>query len=193
MRKWTMLLAALLAVLMLAGCKRSDVAQNFGQGLEIWRPDKQRDDSLHGASDIVEYDTPEFGDTLGFGMTAWPDDDALSIRACYAIDEFGQVEYVTADDWILVLRVAPVPTALAALYNEAHGHERQQHEVDGVDVAQSLSAEEGCALASWKKDDFTYTLHSNKKQGRVPDEIVDRLVQEVETARVEGADSGTPE
>lgn len=193
MRKKAMLLAVFLLALALlfTGCKRSNVAYNFGQGLEEWRPDKQKDDSLRGKSDIVEYDTPEFGPTLGFGMTSWPDGDGLEMYACFAIDEFGQVQYRTPEDWVLVLRVAPEGTTLASLYQETHYHNREEYEAGGVKVTQGSALEDGCAIALWNKDGFTYTLHSNKKQGRMPEEVVTRIADEVNTAYVEGG--GSPE
>ncbi len=177
-------LAVLLAAALLAGCKRSSLARNFGQNVGQWSPRVNQDapESTPRVSAIESFETPAFGEALGFGVTAWPDSDELSLGNCYAIDGWiGQLEYHSPDEWLLVLRVAREDEMpLVTLYNDSYYREPEEREADGVTVRQTSSAE-GAAIAVWKKDGFQYSLHSNKLQGRMPDEMVDAFVREIET------------
>lgn len=186
-RKLAALLLAVLLCLALAACKRSDVATGFGKVAD-WGPAQTPKEAE--TSDITTLDSPAFGPYTGFDLTAWPSDDDLQPRQFFAIDGWlAQMEYHTADDRLLVVRIAAAGgKTLTSTYTEGHHVDRQTLAVDEIEVALAAGAK-GCHIATWARGDFQYLVHSNSLQDAPPAGEIEALVRGLLAEAVEGAAS----
>lgn len=178
-RLFVLVLAALLLFsLGLTACKRSNVSTNFGEAVLDWKAG-----GTSGASHVQEtqldtYTNGDFGDSLGFDVTAYPDSAALSPQKFYAIEQwFGQIEYFTADDRVLVLRIARDNSKdVRTTYTENHNTQEESRTVDGIEVSLARSGN-GCTMVFWEKEGFQYLIHSNFQQDPPSDDEVNQLVR----------------
>ncbi|MDL2219974.1 hypothetical protein LJC04_06585 [Ruminococcaceae bacterium OttesenSCG-928-O06] len=177
MNKYKRMAVLLLALVLLAGCKRSNIAQNFGAAIEDWAP-AQTDDAKKNPSDIVALEDADFSEELGFTLAAFPSSDGLVPYRFYAIDGWlAQVEYQAPEERVLVLRIARTrSTSLFSTYEEPHYASDETILMGDTEVRLQTSAD-GCAMATWKRGDFQYLLHSNKRQGMFAAGEVERMVQ----------------
>ncbi|MGD9559158.1 MAG: hypothetical protein AB7V55_00945 [Oscillospiraceae bacterium] len=181
------------ACLLLVGCA-NPAGDNFANQVTDWRPESRRD-AYGEPSDIVPYDAPGFEAELGFIVTDYPDDDALTPIKNFAIDSwFAQIEYETADERVLVVRIAREDAGgkrLVDTYHEGHYSNPQELDVDGVEVRVRM-AERGCTLVSWVKGGFQYLMHSNNLQSPPTTEEITALVAGLSTVEATDASASNP-
>lgn len=174
------LVLALLCVLALAGCGSGSVGQNLGRYVEE-RNDKPPMAANSGVkAEIATYTDANFADVLGFNVVQTAPNTAMSATKFFTIDGwFGQIEFLTGDGRVLVLRVAKdTEKDLSTTYAEKHSASTETRTVDGVDV-NIRTAKEGCGAAAWKRDGYQFYLHSNKAQGRPTDAEIDAVAASV--------------
>lgn len=159
---------------LLAGCKGSDVATNFGKAVAEWKESggKKESDTI-----IDTYTDGDMAESLGFNVVSYPSGSALFPDKFFAIDEwFAQLQYVTPDERSLIVRTAPTGIReLKYSYTEAHDQDVRVTTIDGIEVTTGV-AEKGCTLISWERDGFQFLLHSNHQQNPPPDAEVKALV-----------------
>lgn len=165
-----------LLLLTLAGCNANPAGDNFGHAVETWRTQVESQSYVH--TNVEEYTKPHFADSLGFAVVSYPDTKDLKPTQFFVIDKwFGQIEYTTADNRTLVVRVAyKDDKSLEYSYQEYHGLDKKVRQVDGIDVT-SKGAIEDCYMTLWVRGDFQYLVHSNKDQPKPSDEEIDELVK----------------
>ena len=171
-------LAALAACLLLAACGDNKVSRNFTGFIQDWGPQTTQSGSTSQVkSEILDYDTPTFGDSLGFDVTAWPNTKALEPVGYYAVDGwFGQIEYHTPDGRILVVRVAEEAAGgLPATYRESHS-QGAALQLDGLQV-QRRPGTGGCVMYTWERDGFQFMVHSNKAFAAPSDAEIETMVK----------------
>lgn len=173
----------LLAALLLAACDSNPAGENFVRSIEDWEADVQRE-SYGQASSIVQLEGPNFADTLGFEVVAYPDDDTLEPERYFSVDNwFCQIEYRAADERLLVLRIAKddAPWRVRSTYDESHGENEESLELGVPDSEEPIAVHigenrTGCSMASWRQGGYQYILHSNRQQQRLPVEEVEAMV-----------------
>ncbi len=182
MKKWRMLVIAALAVVLLVACGQSGAGQNFGEVVGEWRPQNDAARSVAPA-EIGTYDSPDFGDVLGFDVTEYPDTAALSPQKFFTIDDwFGQIEYVTEDERTLVVRVAKKEgKSLAATYTGSYAAGDELRQVDGMEVRVGTAAD-GAVMVSWTRGEYQYVLHSAGGQDAPSEEEIEMFVKEMDSA-----------
>lgn len=182
-----MRMARLMAVLLvaavflggLAGCKRSEVAA-IGANLADWRQTEE----MPGVAPVefTPAESSDFSQALGFSITSLPDAGRYTAGKYFVIDDwFGQMEFETADGRTLVLRVTQESKLLSGTYPEAHNVDEHTYEIDGIDV-RVRTGEGGCGMASWKKGEFQYLLHANKKYGIPTEQEITDMVRGLDAA-----------
>ena len=181
MKQYKAVVFVLAASMLLAGCKKSSAGNDFGRVVEDWRNGINSEST---ETSIVKYDVPEFGDTLGFDVVAYPDHRGLIPDKYFAIDNwFGQLEFLTVDDRTLVVRVADAENkSLELSYEEYHGLDKETRKVGEIEIKMQRSMD-NCYLVSWEKDDFQYVIHSNKFQVKPAESEIDELVSTLETVK----------
>lgn len=174
MKRAVILLLA--AVLLLAGCKRSAVAQNVGPALDEWQAEGQEQEK-NEPSDIVTLQNNDFSAELGFVVEGLPVGDGLSANKFFAIDGwFAQIEFERSGEGVLVLRVARTTSRpLRSTYSENHSAQRLDREIDGIEVVVGASSK-GCAMIAWQRGDFQYSVHTPKDVGLPADAEIEALV-----------------
>lgn len=181
-KKTTLALLACLALcVILAGCRRSTVAQ-LGDALDNWQVGAN--ETAIEAEDIVYHDSPaDVSDAVAFTITAWPDNSALELDTVCTASSFAQLDYFAGDERRVALRVAPQDAkGLLASYREGH-HAAQPATitVDGTEVALK-AGDTGCALAYWTKDGFQYALHANRLNAPLTEEEIAQFVRTMAAA-----------
>lgn len=181
-----LLLALLLAVACATGCKRSNVTENVNYVIADWRPDQKHSGGKAEPSDINQLDSPAFGPFNGFYVLAWPDDEDLTAEKFFAVDGwFGQIEYRTADDRLLVLRVARAGgKRVGSTYDESHNEDVETFEVEDIEVREG-HGEYGCVMFNWERGEFQYLLHSSRSQDPPARELVEKMVAGLDAVDVE--------
>ncbi len=179
------LLAAVLLCALLAGCKRSNAGQNFGEIVAGRYKDNQNRYAASNSESlpppepipIVTYQNGNFGPTLGFTITQYPNNATLSPTKFFALDGwFSQIEFVSNDEKHLVLRTAFTDAGyLTITYKELHDASDTSRDVGGVEV-RTRNAPSGCSMVTWNQGEFQFLLHSNAAQGPLPTDLVDMVV-----------------
>ncbi len=144
--------------------------QDFGGGA------RQPASGSAAKSEITPYQSPAFADSLGFNVTQWPDTAQLTPAFYFAIDGwFGQIEYHTPDERVIVVRVASLDEpSLTTTYTERHFLKASD---EHQDVAmQSGMGEDGCMLYCWEQGGFQFSAHSGRSFAKPTTEEVAALV-----------------
>ncbi len=181
MRKTGVIQALLLAVaacVAVAACG-GNAGQNFTgfvQGLGGGA--RQSGGASQVKSEIVPYAHARFGQDLGFDVAQWPDTPQLKPAYFYAIDGwFGQIEYHTPDERVIVVRVAGAEgPSLTTTYTETHYFGETASAVGGVEVQEGYG-EGSCTLFYWQRGNFQFTAHSGRSYAAPSQEEVTALVE----------------
>lgn len=189
-RKIGATVALLLALLLLlGGCKRSEISGNLGTVLDDWRtgPTPKAPDPI----EIKPYTDASFGEDLGFEVVSLPPEDVMTAVKFFVIDGwYGQVEFEAADDTGYNVRMAKIGGAkLSTTFLETHALNPQTLDVGGIE-AETRASLVGCTLTVWTRGDVQYAMHSNKVQGAPAEETIAAMVAGLDCALME--DYATP-
>ncbi len=169
--------------LVLSGCSSTPAAENLNHALEEWR--HQESASL-AKSVIEEFDTPVFNSALGFDVIAYPNTTELKPYKFFAIEHWiGQIQYLTPDERILVVRVAKEDgKRLLSTYSEPHTIDMETRTIDGIEVEIRHSPEK-CTAVVWKRNGFQYLVHSRGTQGPMTDAEIEAFVKGLDSVILE--------
>ncbi len=173
--KRVLALGMAMAALLLCACTHSGVNQ-MGQTLDNWAGGNQTEQAPEPI-DVQVYKDADLSSALGIEVISLPDESEMTANKFFALDGwFAQIEFTTADDLSLNVRLAKADAKrLATTYSESHVLDKQTMEIDGLEVTVA-SSPEGCALASWRRGDIQYVMHSNTKQGVPPTGDIELMV-----------------
>ncbi len=130
--KRVLALGILAVALLFSACGRSNVYQ-MGQALDHWAGGAQ-DGKAPEPIDVQAYEDSDFSATLGIEVVALPDESTMTANNFFALDGwFGQIEFTTADDMSLNVRLAKADAKrLATTYSESHVLDKQTMANDGI-------------------------------------------------------------
>lgn len=190
-RFFVLSLAVVLAVIVLAGCQRSDVATNFGDAVIEW---KKNEGKKQSNTIIDNYPDGDMGASLGFDVVNYPSSAAMTPDMFFAIDNWvAQIQYKASGGRDIVVRAARDDARtrnLRYLYAEAHDAEEDIERIDGVEVTVGLD-EQGCTLVNWQRGGYQYTVHSNERQDPLSDAEIEAFVEGLICRDVEDSSSGS--
>ncbi len=128
---------------------------------------------------IETYEDANFAKSLGFDITAYPNNSTLFPQRYYVLDDwFAQIEFATNDGKGYVLRAAFTDKGfLTTTYTEAHTAFDELREIGGKQV-HIRNSKKGCSMITWAQGDFQLLLHSNSLQGQPPDAIIEAFVSQ---------------
>lgn len=179
-RAGCVLLAALLCAGLLAGCGSGGAGQGLtdfvsARDKELKKP--TREDVSANPTEVETYTDGSFAGVLGFNVVRVASDANVSPTKYFTIDGwFGQIEFLSADGLVLVLRVAREDKKdLTTTYEEDHYATDETRTVDGIEV-RTRTAQRGCCMVTWALDGYQFLVHSNAAQGRPPDADIDSVV-----------------
>lgn len=175
MKKAMVIALALLAILIMGGCTRSELG-NMGQTLDNWA--NPPESYVPQPVEIKEYTDAGFAEDLGIELSTLPDAATYRANKFFVLDDwYGQIEFTSASNLSLNVRLAQVGgKMLDTTYAESHIHDIETQEIDGLEV-KTATAQEGCALVSWERDGILYVLHSNQMQGVPPQADIEAMVK----------------
>lgn len=179
---WLLRLAlGMVALSMLASCGGSPVGENINRAIEDW---KDPPPFSAEKSEYTEFNTPAFGSELGFDVVAYPNTADLKPYKFFALEGwFGQMQYKTKDQRVLVVRVAEEGEApLLTTYKEPHTVDEQLRTIDGIEVTVRHSPEK-CMAVTWSREGFQYMVHSRSDQAPITDDEIDQLVKGLNSAK----------
>lgn len=181
MKKATGILLVSLCMALLVGCSSTPAAENINEAIEAWRKSREASESQ---TEIEEFTSGQFAGVLGFNVTSYPDNQSLQPYKYFAIDGwFGQIQYKTPDERVLVVRVADKDAKrLLKTYTEPHTLNIVKQTIDGIEV-EVRTAPEGCMAVVWKRGDFQYLVHSRESQGAIPQEEIEALVKGLDSQK----------
>lgn len=158
MRRKSWAAVVLAALLLLSGCKQSGLETNIGQAFANISPE----DEQVRHDDIVQYDSPDFEEKVGIRVVSYLETADIYADRFYSIDDwFGQIEYRTSDERLMVLRIArDTSRDLKKGYSEKHVLEMETRTAAGLEITTAASVD-GCHLSSWTQDGIQYTLHTS--------------------------------
>lgn len=176
------LLVAVLACACLTGCGRQ-AGENFGRVVAERQALREGQNNPTGSSasvvsiPIEPYQDGNFGPSLGFNVTGYPNNSTLSATKFFALDGwFSQIEFVSNEGQHLVLRTAFSDAGfLTTTYKELHGETDTTRTLNTTEV-RTRNMKDGCSMVTWSQGEFQFLLHSNAAQGPLPTSLVDMVV-----------------
>lgn len=134
--------------------------------LLVWLLTEQREPSRSdGRETRTEYLQPDYNESAGFRLTAYPDNEIILPQRYWLIEnEVAEIDFIIVPGRAMSLRAARSGSMRQPTQLYANGAERtEQYQIDGLTITQKQNAGRFTSL-SWTRDGFDYILYSQRPE-----------------------------
>lgn len=132
----------------------------------VWLLTENRSSSpSDGRETRTEYLQPDYNESAGFRLTAYPDNEIVLPQRYWLIEnEVAEIDFIVVPGRAMSLRAARSGTMRQPTQLYANEAERtEQYEIDGLTITQKQNAGRFTSL-SWSRDGFDYILYSQRPE-----------------------------